>query len=504
MSLLDRGARGALTVGDVPLHLAYAALGDRTPAPVGSPLPYAVTCPQCSGALYVTHTPSAIYVLCPSGCSAELVSSHVPRLIATLNETLAARKRDNDRLVAERTEKQARAELAEAERLEREGREADEQRAREQRAREQREAEQQRKRAEQLEREEREEREHARASLAVSLRPKVRAQTGSRWLIDKVLARGIKQLVVALAYGGKSFLEYSKAIAIAGGVPWLGHATNRARVMFILRDGMAGDDHLARLRAISAGMGLDFDQLCSDGWVMFYDPEDDAGRPSPVHLDNPEHVAELMQVLDDLGAAASLPQLIVLDNLTKLRGNRTLGAGNDTGITDALWQPIEDLAARGITVSVLHHSNKRGGTMGSEMSSAASDVEIHLDRASKRHDAWITISGVARSACRTDMVVRFVGGVGPDGVGDGSPIRIEERAAKENDAAAAASASADEEERRAWLLASLPAKAEALYEAMNLRGVGRNATLALRKVMADDAVIVLVDGLWQAAAPKVE
>jgi AAA domain len=336
------------------------------------------------------------------------------------------------------------------------------------------------------------EREQERLALLTSLRPRVRARS-KVWLIANHLARGVKQLTASAPFAGKSLFEFSRAIAIASGKPWCGYAVTRGPVMIVALDGKADDDHLRRLRGLAAGMDVDFDRLVDEGWLQFYDPTGEDGEPEPLKLDDPDRVARFLGVIDALGDRR--PVFVVIDTLTRARGKRAVGVGNDMLATDEVWEPIEQLAARDVTVSVLHHLNKKGAVMGSEASSAAADVEIHLSRDGKRSDAWISVTGAARSPCRTDMTLRFVGGIGADGIEDGSPIVVEERTTKPVRVETVKPAS----QMRDAILACLPCESDALYAAMKGRGYGnRNAVLAARKALADDEkIIVKVDGVWQ-------
>ena len=363
---------------------------------------------------------------------------------------------------------------------------------------------------EQAEQEERERVE--RLAVIADLHPKPIVKVDEQWLIANVLGRGIKHLIKGRAYGGKSMYGYGQAISIAVGVPWIGYAAFRERVLIIARDGTAGDDHRRRLRGLARAVGADLDQLEADAWIMYYDPRDELGRPLPVHLDNPEHVEQLMRYLDVLAQEKLTPGLMLLDNLTRMRGNRAINAANDPGVTDELWQPIEQIVARGITVSILHHTNKKGGTMGSEMNDAAADVSIKLERTSRKPNATIKVTGEARRPCLTEFTLRFVGGIGADGIADDSPIRTERVNASAQDDDDEIDEDTDDEQPnddagdsdaqlRAKLFSCLPTSS--IYAAMAKLGIKRrNVVAALTKAMRAEGLIELVDGTWRAVKSR--
>ncbi|BDG59920.1 AAA family ATPase [Caldinitratiruptor microaerophilus] len=162
------------------------------------------------------------------------------------------------------------------------------------------------------------------------------------WLIEGVAVRGSLSVLYSQPKTGKSFLALDLALHVASGVVWMGHATRKGRVVYVLAEGQG--DLSNRIRA----------------WL-----EQHRGVPVPddavTFVLRPVNLLSQADVDGFLQYTATMPEppaLIIFDTLA-----RCLPAGDENSAKDVgeAVQALDRIRAEtGAAVLVLHHTNKAG------------------------------------------------------------------------------------------------------------------------------------------------
>lgn len=163
-------------------------------------------------------------------------------------------------------------------------------------------------------------------------------------LIDNVLDQGTTALLYGKWGSSKSFIALDWACCVATGRSWQGRPTERARVLYVVGEGVAGFS--SRLDAWEVG----WRQKIEDGWLRFL--------PMPVNLMTRE-VDELIGLVNGGGYG-----MIVLDTLARCMVGGDENSAKDAGIVvDSLARLMYATPERRGVVLGVHHTGKDGKTL---------------------------------------------------------------------------------------------------------------------------------------------
>lgn len=181
-------------------------------------------------------------------------------------------------------------------------------------------------------------------------------------LIDNVLDQGTTALLYGKWASSKSFIALDWACSVATGRPWQGRPTERARVLYVVAEGVAG--FASRVDAWETG----WHQRIEDGWMRFL--------PMPVNLMTRD-VDDLIGLVDGGGYG-----FVVLDTLARCMVGGDENSARDAGIAvDSLARIMYATPdRRGVALGV-HHTGKDGRTLrGSSAFEAGVDTVYFAER----------------------------------------------------------------------------------------------------------------------------
>lgn len=180
-------------------------------------------------------------------------------------------------------------------------------------------------------------------------------------LIDNVLDRGTTALLYGKWGSSKSFIALDWACSIATGHPWQGRVTERAKVLYVVAEGVAG--FASRLDAWEVGWQTSID----DEWIRFL--------PMPVNLMTSD-VNVLAEEVKSGGYG-----FIVLDTLARCMVGADENSARDAGIAvDSLAKLMYATPdQRGVVLGV-HHAGKGGQMRGSSAFEAGVDTVYLTER----------------------------------------------------------------------------------------------------------------------------
>lgn len=167
----------------------------------------------------------------------------------------------------------------------------------------------------------------------------------------------------------KSFIALDIAGAVARGVPWQGHRTEKRNVLYVAAEGQTG--MVLRSRAYIEAYGHVEN-------VIFL--------PYPVQVkSNDGQWDALVQIAPELD-----PGLIVLDTQARISVGLEENSATDMGILIAAVGKLK--RATGACVLVVHHTGRNGGdARGSSALDGAQDTELKVTRAEPRESLVCTV-----------------------------------------------------------------------------------------------------------------
>jgi hypothetical protein len=191
------------------------------------------------------------------------------------------------------------------------------------------------------------------------------------YFIDGILPRADQVIWFGDSATGKSFLTIDQGMCIAAGFPWHGHDVQRAKVLFVVGEGVAG--YRARIKAWCNRHAIDPASLKE--WVRVL--------PAPVDLYTANgDVGAFVQDVNALGY-----DLIIFDTLSRM-----MGAGDEDKARDinVILNNTKDI--RGMK-GYVHHATKDAATYrGSGNLKASSDTMIRVEKVVKGKDKIVTLS----------------------------------------------------------------------------------------------------------------
>jgi hypothetical protein len=202
----------------------------------------------------------------------------------------------------------------------------------------------------------------------------------STFLIDGMIPDNALGLMVGETQTFKSFIAQSIALAIAAGLKdWQGHAIRApqgAIVLYIAGEGGIESAAL-RMRAWATQHGLTRDTL-GDRFHLI---------PWSINLLDKKSVQRLIKACNSIVTDTSKLALIVIDTINTASTGSDENSSQDMGI---LYTVMRRLAAIYTTAIMgVHHTNKRGGTRGSNLLSQNADFTLFLKRTMS---AWPTMN----------------------------------------------------------------------------------------------------------------
>lgn len=190
---------------------------------------------------------------------------------------------------------------------------------------------------------------------------RARAGEVTEWLVEGILVKGGSTLLYAPPGSGKSLVAMDLALAASEGRPWLGvHDIGRPiQVLYLDQDGNNANEFNGRL----LGFGAKDDNpnltcLMHQNFIITKDADRN----------------ELLDVCVNMGV-----KLLIIDSLTRIHDLCEKGEGDMKKVSAA----IKEFCLQGITVVVLHHSTKSGGTYrGNNEIAAGCDAVFKLEKLS--------------------------------------------------------------------------------------------------------------------------
>jgi hypothetical protein len=197
------------------------------------------------------------------------------------------------------------------------------------------------------------------------------------WLIKGVLPRANFGVFYGASGSGKSFFVFDMAAAVSRGLPWRGHRTAKARVLWIAAEGQ--EDMRKRVLGYCMHHGLD---------------------PAELEMQFISNAPNLMELVDvkalvkQILAAAAVGgggfDLIVIDTLAQVMPGGNENSGEDMGKVMGHCKEITRLT--GAMVAPVHHSGKdeSRGARGWSGLRAACDFEFEVIRVGEDRCATVT------------------------------------------------------------------------------------------------------------------
>lgn len=233
----------------------------------------------------------------------------------------------------------------------------------------------------------------AESAERVSLARLRKARRPQRWLVRDLWNDEGLTILVGEKGGGKTFFSLLLAMGIAAGVPVLGHATTRGRVLLVLLEGTETDWD-RRIDQLARGLGIEYDALI--GMLDVYD--------EPVRIEDLASIARLRGYL-----ARHKYVGFIVDNLTELQAgeensNTVMAAG-----VRAIRSMVYELRVAGL---LLHHAGKNGESRGATSILQAVDEVMYISKRGDSKTAPITVER-GKTKCGADPIdlrYRLVGG----------------------------------------------------------------------------------------------
>ena len=193
------------------------------------------------------------------------------------------------------------------------------------------------------------------------------------WLIKGVLPKAQMGVIFGESGSGKSFLAFDICAALSRGVAWNEKRTVKARVLYVVAEGVGGFN--LRVQAYCARQGIKPQDLDID---IISDVVPNLGEQS--------HAANLIADIKHCGPY----DLIVMDTLAQVTPGANENSGEDMGKALAHCRKISQ--ASGAMVLLVHHSGKDAskGARGWSGLRAAADVELEVTRLEDYRELTVT------------------------------------------------------------------------------------------------------------------
>lgn len=167
------------------------------------------------------------------------------------------------------------------------------------------------------------------------------------WLIHGVIAACVPQVIVGPPKSKKTFIAEHQAIAIAAGIPWLGRATKRERVLILAREDSFKETR-RRIWRLARGMGIDPRSLSPSpgtplGWLR-------VDSTSAFYFHEYEHIVAMRRTLENFK-----PGYVLVDSLSRTHvGDEN--SKKDMAVVTTAWG--EFCQEFNLAFSMIHHVPK--------------------------------------------------------------------------------------------------------------------------------------------------
>lgn len=176
------------------------------------------------------------------------------------------------------------------------------------------------------------------------------------WLAEGILPKPCLAVLYGEPGSGKSFVALSLALTVTLGGPWLGKATERAKVLYIAAEGVLG----LKNRIAAHKVRWDIESLN----VRFL--------PRAVNIMDEDEVGRLIRLLKQKDFN---PDCIIIDTLARVTVGADENSAKDMGKAIAELDRLKN--ETGAAVLVIHHTRKGGDSeRGSSALRGAADVMI--------------------------------------------------------------------------------------------------------------------------------
>ncbi len=157
------------------------------------------------------------------------------------------------------------------------------------------------------------------------------------WFIKGVIPRAALGVIYGQSTAGKSFIALDLAAHIALGREWLGHRVTKARVVYVVAEGVAGSRK--RNQALAHALGIDLNDL--DVHIV-------ADAPNLLKEDDGKALAAELSLIQ--------ADLVIVDTLAQTTPGANENSSEDMGLALRHCKTIHE--ASGATVLLIHHSGK--------------------------------------------------------------------------------------------------------------------------------------------------
>lgn len=185
---------------------------------------------------------------------------------------------------------------------------------------------------------------------------RARAGHTTRWLVDGIIVEGGATMIHAQYGHGKSLITMDLALAAVEGRPWLGaYPIAQQPVLYVDEDGNNDAEMNGRLLAFGARSSAPLYFHLHQGFK----------------ITNARHRTQMIQ-----WCGTNDVRLVIFDSLVRLHDL-------PEGSADAMKQvnaAIKAFTLAGISVVILHHSNRRGGLRGSSEIGAGYDAIYRMEK----------------------------------------------------------------------------------------------------------------------------
>ena len=176
-----------------------------------------------------------------------------------------------------------------------------------------------------------------------------------QWLIQDMICRGDVHMLIGEPSIGKSWLTMGMAIAVAGGLPFLGRDVSQGRVLYVDEENPPDliYDRLTKL-GLTREIAKNIRYLSNEG----------------IRLDR--QPGELVSEALDYD-----PQLIILDSLTRFHTEDENNAGAISALFNDALKPLS--RQTGAAVVLIHHANKTDSNSSYKRSRGSGDITAGAD-----------------------------------------------------------------------------------------------------------------------------
>jgi AAA domain len=176
------------------------------------------------------------------------------------------------------------------------------------------------------------------------------------WEIEPLFNQGDRVMFYGKPGARKSFMVMHMEICLAAGIPWLGKFEISQPRKVLYTDKEMGEQRSKwRYHRLVRGLGLENQELHFKLW------------PKPPFMVDSEDHTRLLATFEEMQWT---PDVIIFDSFRRVLD----GDENSSADLNSFWNEISVLSEAGITLLLIHHTNRQGGVRGSIDIDAGLDV----------------------------------------------------------------------------------------------------------------------------------